>query len=61
MTATSADVPATVVAAAPAPPRGPVKPRGARLLRWLDILGLTWFTPLVSISCGEPPRSLTKS
>lgn len=24
------------------------------MLRWLDILGLTWFTPLVSIARGEP-------
>lgn len=26
------------------------------MLRWLDIFGLTWFTPLVSIAAGEPVR-----
>ncbi len=31
-------------------------PRAVRLLRWLDILGLNWFAPLVSIACGEPTR-----
>jgi len=55
MTTATASAPHAAPSSVPTATRGGA-PKGARLLRWLDILGLTWLTPLVSIAYGEPVK-----